>query len=151
VEACPGLGFDLVGPAGEGPYARGILERAARRPNLRFHGAVPRDGMAGYYRKAACLCSTSDVEGFPNTFLEAWSYGLPVVSTIDPDGLILGKGLGAVARTAPELAAALRGIATSPERWADMSGRARAYFLETHHVSRAMPRMERLLLEVSSS
>jgi glycosyltransferase involved in cell wall biosynthesis len=151
VEACPELAFDLVGPAGGDPYARGILERAARCPNLRIHGGVPRDDVPTYYRKAACLCSTSDVEGFPNTFLEAWSYGIPVVSTIDPDGLILEKGLGIVARDVPQLVAALRGMMASPKRWAGTSTQARAYFLDTHHISRVMPRMERLFLEFSSS
>jgi len=151
VEACPGLVFDLVGPAGGDSYAREILERAARSPNLRVHGGVPRDDIPTYYRNAACLCSTSDVEGFPNTFLEAWSYGVPVVSTIDPDDLILEKGLGTVARDVPGLVAALRGMMASPERWTGTSNRARAYFLETHHVSRVMPRMERLFLELSSS
>ena len=109
VEACPDLEFDLVGPAGGDPYAREISERAACYPNLRVHGGVPRDDVPMYYRKAACLCSTSDVEGFPNTFLEAWSYGIPVVSTIDPDDLILEKGLGSVARNVPELVAATSG------------------------------------------
>ena len=90
-------------------------------------------------------------EGFPNTFLEAWSHGIPVVSTIDPDDLILEKGLGSVARNVPELVAALRGMMASPERWTGMSNRARAYFLETHHVSKVMPRMERLFLEIPSS
>jgi glycosyltransferase involved in cell wall biosynthesis len=151
VEACPGLAFDLVGPAGGEPYAREILERAARYPNLRVHGGVPRDVVPMYYRNAACLCSTSDVEGFPNTFLEAWSHGVPVVSTIDPDNLIFENGLGSVARDVPGLVAALRGMMASPERWTATSNRARAYFLETHHVSRVMPRMERLFLELSSS
>jgi glycosyltransferase involved in cell wall biosynthesis len=151
VEACPDLEFDLLGPAGGDPYAREILERAARYPNLRVHGGVPRDDVPMYYRKAACLCSTSDVEGFPNTFLEAWSHGIPVVSTIDPDDLILEKGLGSVARDVPELVATLRGILASPERWTGMSNRSRAYFLGTHHISKVMPWMERLFLELSSS
>lgn len=150
VEACPELRFDLVGPAGDAPYSREILERAGRCHNLRVRGAVPRGEVAAHFRNAACLCSTSDVEGFPNTFLEAWSHGVPVVSTIDPDGLILGKGLGAVARTVPELAAALREVASSPERWVGMSVRSRRYFLETHHVPVVMPRMERILLETAS-
>lgn len=149
--ACPDLEFDLVGPAEDGPYGREILSRAARCLNVRVHGGVPRGEVHRYYRNAACLCSTSDVEGFPNTFLEAWSHGIPVVSTIDPDGLIREKGLGAVARTVPELAGALRETMESETEWAGMSGRARAYFLETHHMPDAMSRMERVLLEVASS
>lgn len=151
VEACPGLEFDLVGPDGGDPYSRDIFKRAACYPNLRVHGGVPREDVPLFYRNAACLCSTSDAEGFPNTFLEAWSYGVPVVSTIDPDDLILEKGLGSVARNVPELVAALRGMTASPERWKGMSDRARVYFLETHDISDVMPRMERLFLEISSS
>ncbi len=58
--------------------------------------------------------------------------------------------MGAVARTVPELAAALREVASSPERWVGMSVRSRRYFLETHHVPVVMPRMERILLETAS-
>jgi len=151
VEACPDLEFDLVGPDGGDPYARETLERAARCPNLRVHGRVQREEVPKYYRNAACLCSTSDVEGFPNTFLEAWSHGIPVVSTIDPDDLIRENGLGTVARDVAGLVAALRGLLASPERWTGMSRRARSYFLENHRVSRIMPRMERLFLDISSS
>jgi glycosyltransferase involved in cell wall biosynthesis len=86
VEACPELRFDLVGPAGDAPYSREILERAGRCPQSPRPRRVPRGGVRRISENAACLCSTSDVEGFPNTFLEAWSHGVPVVSTIDPDG-----------------------------------------------------------------
>lgn len=150
VEACGDLEFDLVGPAGDTPYARYILERASRYPNVRMHGGVPRDRMPEYYTNSACLCSTSDAEGFPNTFLEAWSYGVPVVSTIDPDGIIEGKGLGEVARNVPEFIFSLRKLAACDEAWTEMSRRARAYFLETHHFPKVMPRMERIFLELAS-
>jgi len=150
VAVCPELEFDLVGPAEGDQYAREILERAARYPNLRVHGGIPREGIPAYLRGAACLCSTSDMEGFPNTFLEAWSFGIPVVSTIDPDDLILEQGLGSIGRNVPELVVALRGLMASPERWTGMSGRARTYFLETHDFPKVMPRMERFFLDVSS-
>jgi len=150
VDACPELEFDLVGPAEGDSYALTILERAARYPNLRVHGGIPREHIPAFFRGAACLCSTSDAEGFPNTYLEAWSFGIPIVSTIDPDDLILEHGLGSIGRTVPELVAALRGLQASPEKWTAMSGKARAYFLETHHFPKVMPRMERLFLDVSS-
>jgi len=150
VAACPDLEFDLVGPADDNDYSREVLERASQYSNLHVHGSASRDAVSAFYMKSACLCSTSDVEGFPNTFLEAWSYGVPVVSTIDPDMIIEEKGLGLVARDVPEITAALRRILASEDRWVETSLRARTYFLEMHHFPKVMPRMERLFLDLVS-
>lgn len=149
VQFCPDLEFDLVGPAGTDSYSREVLERASRLPNLRIHGGASRDVMPSHYKNSACLCSTSDVEGFPNTFLEAWSYGIPVVSTIDPDSVIEERGLGSITREVPEMVIALRKILESAERWAEISRRARTYFLEAHHFPKVMPRMERIFLDLA--
>ena len=78
-ETCPHLRFDLVGPADGGAFATEILHRAATLSNVSVHGTVAREKVYEFYRRAACLCSTSLFEGFPNTFLEAWSQGRPVV------------------------------------------------------------------------
>ena len=50
------------------------------------------------YDRAKVLVNTSDVEGFPNSYLQAWIRGVPVVTLIDPDGVIEREGLG-VAKT----------------------------------------------------
>lgn len=149
VSACPDIEFDLVGPAGDNSFAQSVLERARALPNLRVHGAVARDEVQRFLRAAACLCSTSDAEGFPNTFLEAWSHGIPVVATVDPDGVIERMGLGVVGRTVADLAKAIRGLIRSPFRWREMSRRAREYFLATHDLSRVMPRIEELFMDVA--
>jgi glycosyltransferase involved in cell wall biosynthesis len=150
-EACPELTFQLVGPQGTTVHARDVLARARRTANVSVHGAVGRDELARLYGQALCLCSTSDYEGFPNTFLEAWSHGLPVVSTVDPDGLIGRLGLGGVAADVAGLAAAVRALARDPLGWARASARARACYLESHTPDAALVRMEQVLREAVES
>src|SRR5690606_14607407 len=94
--ACPDIEFSLAGPIYDDAYAQATIAEARTVPNIRVLGPVPREDVPNLYRNASLLCCTSDYEGFPNTFLEAWSLGVPVVSTIDPDGVIRRHGLGAI-------------------------------------------------------
>jgi glycosyltransferase involved in cell wall biosynthesis len=145
-QACPDLAFDIVGPCNATEYARHTMERARQVSNVTVHGRVP--CVWDYYRQAACLLCTSDFEGFPNTFLEAWSQGLPVVSTFDPDDLITRRELGLVAGDIPGLAAAIRRLLESPDLYRRLSQNARHYYLENHTVEVAMPRFEQVFLKV---
>jgi glycosyltransferase involved in cell wall biosynthesis len=53
--------------------------------------------MERWFDRATLVLNTSVVEGFPNSFLQAWIRGLPVISAgVDPDGIISKYGLGAV-------------------------------------------------------
>ena len=106
--------------------------------------------MPAVYRDASALLCTSAYEGFPNTFLEAWSHGIPVVSTIDPDGLIATRGLGAVADDPKALAASIRELLASPAQWDEASARARNYFRERHTPERALPLFEQALVEAAN-
>jgi glycosyltransferase involved in cell wall biosynthesis len=150
-EACPELEFDLVGPFYADDYAQGVLARAKRVPNVKVHGAAPREQVAAFYRNASCLCCTSDFEGFPNTFLEAWSHGLPVVSTFDPDSVIARKHLGLVAKEVPELRAGLRALLASPEKYREISRNARGYFWSNHEIESALPKFESVLAGLVST
>jgi len=118
-------------------------------PNVRVLGTVPRQKMPELYRSMSLLCCTSLYEGFPNTFLEAWSHGLPVVSTVDPDNLIASRRLGMAASNAGEMVAAIRQLAESPASWRELSGNARRYYLANHAVDPVMQRFEQLFLEVA--
>ncbi|MCX5672205.1 MAG: glycosyltransferase family 4 protein [Planctomycetota bacterium] len=149
--ALPEWRFDFVGPGGGDTYSQDVCRRATGLPNVTVHGPVPRDRMPGLYQQAACLLCTSDFEGFPNTFLEAWSQGLPMVTTFDPDDLIARRELGLVAGDVPGLAAAVRRLLTSPDLYRRLSQNARQYYLENHTVEVAMPRFERLFSDVVSN
>jgi glycosyltransferase involved in cell wall biosynthesis len=148
----PECRFLLVGPDDDRPeYTAMIRDRAARLSNVTMSGAAPRAEIERLLDDAMCLCCTSDHEGFPNTFLEAWSHGRPIVSTWDPDDLIAAHGLGLVAERDPEaVAAAIRRLLTSPAEWQRTSRNARRYFDETHALDQVMPRFERVFSEAAA-
>jgi len=147
-EQSPDLQFDLVGPSTDSPYCHGILDRARRLPNVVVHGRATQSQLAEFYQRAACLCCTSDNEGFPNVFLEAWSYGLPIVSTLDPDGVITRWGLGSVASDTLALSQAIRHLLFSEREWRNASHRARTYYRENHAADGVMPKFEQTFLNV---
>jgi len=149
--ACPDMRFDLVGPASDDDFSRRAEERARKTPNITVHGAADRSSVGAFYQRSACLVSTSDYEGFPNTFLEAWSYGRPIVSTFDPDRLIETRKLGIVAEDVAGLAAGLRRLASSPELYREMSANARRYYLENHTVEAVFPKFERVILRAAEA
>ncbi len=96
--AIPDRGFTMIGgPAtGSEELYESIKEQAEAVPNLNFIGAVPYHQVNHYIERARVFVNTSDAEGFPNSFLQAWVRQVPVVSFFDPDGLIAKKKLGAV-------------------------------------------------------
>jgi glycosyltransferase involved in cell wall biosynthesis len=146
-EACPDLNFDLVGPAADTEYARSVCRRAKTIANITLHGPASRDFISKFYKNARIMCCTSDFEGFPNTFLEAWSYGLPIVSTFDPDNLVINKAMGIVARDVKGLASGIRMLLRDSEQWQQASKAARQYYLENHTIDAVMSRFENIFKE----
>jgi glycosyltransferase involved in cell wall biosynthesis len=148
-EIVPDVMFEIAGaPDDEPEYIQRILAKAKQLPNVVFHGRVERERMGELYQKASLLCCTSVYEGFPNTFLEAWSYGLPIVSSIDPDGLISTHNMGIAADGISSLVTSINTLMNSPDRWGIMSQNARRYYQKNHAVEEAMKKFENLFIEV---
>lgn len=143
-EKCPDITFDLVGPFSDDDYSRAIHSKAVTIPNLVVHGRVAKDKMAEIYQRASLLCCTSDYEGFPNTFLEAWSHGLPIVSTFDPDSLIQDRRLGVVVNDIQHMAEAVIKLLGQAEQYREASANGRRYYLENHTLEAVMPRFEQV-------
>jgi glycosyltransferase involved in cell wall biosynthesis len=149
-QKCPEVAFDVVGaPNEDSPYSSSVIERAAGVRNVRIRGRVPYAEMAQYYQRCHVLCCTSAYEGFPNTFLEAWNLGIPVISTFDPDGAIAAHGLGWVAQDVEGIISCLREVIRSPESWNRASQAARQYYLANHTPEACLPALEQLLLRVT--
>jgi glycosyltransferase involved in cell wall biosynthesis len=118
----PDYQFDVVGEANsEDSYSVAFKAAANEAHNIVLHGKIARQNIARFYQTADLLCCTSEFEGFPATFLEAWSFGLPTISTVDPGDSITRFGAGAVAETLDEFrdAIAPENLANSIGRWSE--------------------------------
>ncbi len=105
-----------------------VQRDAASIPNLKFHGAVPFHDMKSLYERARLLVATSRVEGFPNTYLQAWAHGTPVVAFLDPDAILSGNDLGRAVTDINTMRAAVMELLSDETRWQETSTRCRAYF-----------------------
>jgi glycosyltransferase involved in cell wall biosynthesis len=112
---------------GEERLYEDIRREAAGCSNLTFHGRLSYRDANALYARARLLISTSDLEGFPNAYLQAWIRGVPVVSYLDPDAVIGREGLGAVVDSPPRMRDAVRRLLGDPQALAAASSRCRAY------------------------
>jgi glycosyltransferase involved in cell wall biosynthesis len=128
-ERLPELSFHMVGgpAAGAMRFFEDIEAQARLRSNVTFHGQVPYHDVNSLYERARVFVNTSDIEGFPNSYLQAWARGTPVVAFFDPDGLIEREGLGMTVDTPQQLPGAIRALASDPAAWAAASARCRAF------------------------
>mgnify|MGYP001091225631 CR=1 FL=1 len=148
-ERCPQFTFDVVGASNnDSSYARAQMERAGKIPNVKLHGRLLHAELAEFYKRCRVLCCTSEYEGFPNTFLEAWSCGIPVVSTFNPDGIIAKYGLGWTASSIDKIVDGLKTALGSPEKWRTASHAVRSYYLENHTMDATMPKFEKLFSDI---
>ena len=124
------------------------LEGEARTiDNVQFIGAVPYGEVNAYFLRAKLFLNTSDSEGFPNSFLQAWVRSVPVVSYFDPDGLIASKGLGISVNTQDDFAEALSRLLERDDERLRIGQRGRQFVID-HYGSRTIVRdYERLILE----
>ena len=102
-------------------------------PNVESLGQVSPAKAQQIIADAAVLLSTSNVEGFPNTFLQAWSSGTPVVSLqIDPDRIIERAGLGAVSGNVGGAIKDMYRLMDSPKQRDEMALRAQQHIAENY-------------------
>jgi glycosyltransferase involved in cell wall biosynthesis len=97
----PQVKFTIAGgpmPGGQA-YYDDVAAAAARLPNVTMLGAVRYGETATLFDRAKIFLNTSSIEGFPNTFLQAWIRGVPVVSYFDPDSLVQRLTLGRIAHS----------------------------------------------------
>lgn len=144
----PNLEFDVVGPADlSRSEINALINEVKMTANMRYMGKISREKMPEIYKNSAVLCCTSLVEGFPNTFLEAWSYQTPVVTTFDPDGIVNDKQLGLSVSTQAELVSALKTIMEDRNLLINCSRNALKYYENTHLLEKSMGKFERMFAD----
>jgi hypothetical protein len=124
---------DYQTPAG---YGIRIVETLKKLPNVDYRGRVGPEVAMEVIADAALLLCTSDEEGFPNTFTQAWSSGTPIVTLkVDPDKIIEKIGLGTVSTTMEVALVDINSLMASPDRREEIALRARGYISQNNNES----------------
>jgi glycosyltransferase involved in cell wall biosynthesis len=148
----PDLSLHMIGGTqpGSEAYFEEIRSRAACTPNVTFHGGLPYDSVNAHMSRARLFINTSDSEGFPNTYMQAWARGTPVVATFDPDGVIQRAALGVAVRNLDEMQVAIRGLLGDAAAWTAASDRCRSY-VRARHGDGAADRYAEALLPLAAA
>ncbi len=141
----PDYEFVMVGsPRHTSGYLETLRSLGTGIMNLRIYGHQPFETADALFVETLLFVNTSTSEGFPNTFLQAWRRGVPVLSFVDPDGLISTKNLGAVAKNYSDMNRKLKMLLSAP----DYDERAKSIyetFNEIFCVSKAIRTFETIL------
>ena len=142
-----GYQFKLVGKLTDDELSRNIQAEAAGVEGLELLGHQPSETVHQLLLQAKLLVSTSDVEGFSNTFIEAWLRGVPVYShQVDPDEMIQTHGLGILEPDMDRLCEAIEAIMEAPALWTEDSARCKAFAHEQFDIGKAVDKLETVLL-----
>lgn len=124
--------FVLAGGPIDNRYYKEMEHESKKLDNVSFLGPKSFAYVNELVGKSRVLLCTSTYEGFPNTFLQAWSNGLPVISTVDPSGLIVKHHLGEVVKSEGELKEALQKILNDTDYYQSLQQSVERFFIAHH-------------------
>lgn len=130
--------FIMVGGRADQEYIDRLFKD--KPANLEWVGKLPFDEALGWFDRALFFVNTStkDGEGFPNTYIQAWLRGAPVLSAgVDPDNIIEKNKLGWVAEEPEKLLEAIKNLTEHQGEYKEISKKAVEY-ANRHHSVQAM-------------
>lgn len=126
-------------------YFASIRERAAMLSNVEFLGFQPLAAVEPHFDEARVFVNTSEHEGFPNTFLQAWARGIPTVSYFDAGASADGTRAFLWVRDAVEAAASLVNLLTDVRAWNTLSQCCNDHFTQWHSTHKVVQQYAALL------
>jgi glycosyltransferase involved in cell wall biosynthesis len=122
-----------------------VKKAAEEVPNLDFLGYVPLARTDELFDGARLFVNTSESEGFPNTFLQAWCRGVPTVSFVDC-GARGGTGpIGLVVDSLDAMRDAVNRLMEDERQWSILSEASSRYFVSHHAPSTVIPQYEAVI------
>jgi glycosyltransferase involved in cell wall biosynthesis len=145
-ERLPRCNFRMIGGPGHGEHDlySSVSSRARSLPNLEFLGFVPLPATERYFDAASVFVNTSESEGFPNTFLQAWSRGVPSVSFVDAGARMGAQRVGVVVEDFGKLAEAVAKLVEDQNARLEEGSRSQQYYSRFHSVGKVVPGYEEL-------
>ena len=138
----PNIQFEMVGGSvGDCQIDDYILQSVKNLSNFKYAGFVPYSEVNSYFERASIFVSTSSVEGFPNTFIQAWAHNVPVVSlNIDPDQVIQKEQIGFFSGTFEQLLKDVTTLVEDEQLREKMGKKGRIYVEREHDIHEVVKR-----------
>jgi glycosyltransferase involved in cell wall biosynthesis len=90
-----GAKFIMIGENYKDSHSANLFNQSLKDSNVSYLGSQSHNVTESFIQKSKILINTSSFEGFPNTFVQAWANGVPVISLkVDPDNIIKKNSLG---------------------------------------------------------
>jgi glycosyltransferase involved in cell wall biosynthesis len=140
-ELCSDYSFVMCGGKRNIVEWNQIRECTKNHRNLEFIPGVPPTEVPNLLARSSLLVNTSFQEGFPNAFLEAWCWMVPVVTLhVDPGGIMKQYGLGEPSGTINLLAARVKHLMSDNIARQELGLRGRKYVEEHHSIEKVVRR-----------
>jgi glycosyltransferase involved in cell wall biosynthesis len=143
--------FVMIGGPGYGQlltrngYFENIRDQAAALPNVEFKGFLAFEEADAWFDQARVFVNTSLHEGMPNTFLQAWSRGVPTLATVD-----VGAPVYSIFQEPAAAASEIERLFTDAAYWETRSSACRAYFERKHSPQSVLAQYHELLAELAT-
>ena len=132
----PEFQFKMIGGAGSGKVNKAYFQKIERMAkdvkNINFMGFVPYSEIDQHFDSAKIFLNTSKHEGFPNTFLQAWSRGIPTVSLYDYVAQKPPEPISIAVENESEVVQTVKNLMSDPSKRKEKGEHCKKYF-ETHH------------------
>lgn len=140
------IDFVMIGkPNPNWSHGRGMPE-IEESPHVRYLGRQPIEEVNRWMERAHVFVNTSELEGFPNTFIQAWSRGAVVVSRrTDIDGGLEAQGVGLMRDSVDGLVEAIDRLAASEELRRTLRERGFRHVHDNHSMKNARRLADMLL------
>jgi glycosyltransferase involved in cell wall biosynthesis len=129
----PNFTFIMCG----GFYDKELYQRIVTKfpKNVIIQGHANDSELMNAYQDAILLINTSDYEGIPVTFDEAWACELPVVSlNVDPDGVIKRHSLGFISKTTDQMVLDIKYLCENKRKTAEIGLKCRDFVVKNHNI-----------------
>ena len=129
---------------------RRVLHKSRDLANLKVLTSVPYEQVEKYFAESRLLVNTSLFEGFPDTFLQASKYGVPVVSLhVDPDNMLTTHGCGLVSGgDFDRMVEDVVRLMSDERRYGEASACCRTYLAGHHDKEVLVPKYRQALLNL---
>ena len=130
-----------------------LPKKISRIPsNLEVKSNIPHEDMDKYYATAKILVHTSEREGFPNVFLEAWRNKTPIVSFgVDPDNTLKNYRTGFYSETFEGMIRKIKLLLNDKKTWKQFSENGYKYVKQNHNIEKIMKEYKELFFVLKSS